>query len=331
MAIIRVLLHNRAGVARAELRYVQSATIAEVLNAAGSATLSLSGGDPGAISGLLTGAPLLTIESEMGEWGGVIKKPLRQVGHALAIAAYGNERLLERRETAQSLTLSGDSGTIARNLLEAVNAISNTGVTVGIISTGGDLDTREYHKEDLYAALRDLAAAWGRDWDVDAQRRLNWYTQKGIVRNNIVFSEGHNVVAWPTYTYDEDAIVNSQTVIGGGETWSTRPIHTETHGNSIASYGLSESTELYANLTESAAVNAAAATLLAQHCAPSEMLDIVCVNRPAGIWQQFGVGDRVRVRLPSYKFGEGFDGLVRVLARELSIPAGVMRLVVEVQ
>ena len=175
-----------------------------------------------------------------------------------------------------------------------------------------------------------MAETDGHDFEVTWDRQLNWYEVKGVERPNVVLAEGRNVVRNPTYSYSEDAIVNDQVCVGYGPTWATKLVATAQDADSQNAYGLCQAADDYPSIKEQPTLDLRAATLLANRKDPEEVIDLKIVDRPSGLFASFREGDWVRAVLPSYRLDLGFDQMVRVLAREINVAAGTMRLVVEV-
>jgi hypothetical protein len=310
---------------------VRGAVFSWVLNGIGAAEITIDRSDLRATTSLLTKAPMLIIYSEAGNWGGVLKRGLRQNGSELVLSAWSNERLLRGRRTDRTRSLDGKTnGVIAQTLLTEANAVWPTQVTVGNIFTAGIDHYYEIHYDDLLERFQDMAATDDHDFEVTWDRQLNWYETKGVVRPNVVLAEGRNVVRHPTYTYSEDTVVNDQVTVGYGTTWADELEATTQDTASQNAYGLSQAVDDFPSIKEQPTLDLRAATLLASRKAPEEMIDLKAVDRPSGLFSSFHEGDWVRAVLSSYKLDQGFDQMVRVLAREVDAAAGTMRLVVEV-
>jgi hypothetical protein len=327
----RVVLLDRTGVAKGELHQVGGAVWSHVLNGEGAADVIIDSSDTRAVVDLLTKAPLMLIYSDMGNWGGVIKRGITQRGPELTVSAWSNERLLRGRQTDKTRSLDGyTNGAIAQTLLRETNEDWPTLVTVGSIYAAGAAHFYEIHYDDLLERFQGMAATDGHDFEVTWNRELNWYERKGSDKPSVVLAEGRNVVRWPTYTYSEDSIVNDQHCIGAGTAWADKITSRASSTASQNEYGWWQAVANYGNVAKQDTLDLRAATLLANRKDPARAIDLSIVDHPSGIWQEFGIGDRVRVWLPSYHLKTGFDEMVRVLAREINAQTGIMRLVVEV-
>ena len=331
MNTCRFVLADDGGTPRGELPRVRGATFSWVLNGVGAAEITIDRSDQRATASLLTKAPMLIIYSDTGNWGGVLKRGLRQNGPELVLSAWSNERLLRGRRTDRTRSLDGKTnGVIAQTLLAEANAIWPTRVTAGNIFTAGTAHYYEIHYDDLLERFQDMAETDGHDFEVTWDRQLNWYESKGVERPNVVLAEGRNVVRHPTYTYSEDTIVNDQACVGFGTTWAEKIVGTAQDTTSQNVYGLSQAVDDFPSIKEQPTIDLRAATLLANRKDPEQVIDLQAVDRPSGFLASFREGDWVRAVLPSYKLDQGFDQMVRVLAREVDAAAGTMRLVVEV-
>ena len=328
----RIILLDKNAVPRGELAKVRSATWSWVLNGEGAAEIKVDTGDPRATVDLLTGAPMLIIYSEAGNWGGILKRGVEQQGTQLTLRAWSNERLLRMRQTDQTRTFdAATNGAIVRDLLTEANAVWPTLVVPGdYIYSAGLIHYYEIHYDDLLRRFQDMAAVDWHDFEVTWDRKLNWYERKGSDKPNVVLAEGRNVVRYPRYTYSEDTIVNDQHCVGAGSTWASKLVSRALDATSQNTYGMWQAVTTYPSISDQLTLDLKAETLLANHKDPSQTLDLMVVDKPSGLWASFTEGDRVRAILSSYHFDQGFDEMVRVLAREVST-AGTMRVVVEVE
>lgn len=327
----RIVLQDLNGVPRGELFRIRSAVWSTVLNGKGAADVLITHTDPAATVELLTKAPRMVIYAGSGNWGGVVKRNIRQTGAGLLIGAWSNERLLERRQTAKTRSLDGyTNGVIAQTLLTEANAAWPTGVTAGDIYTAGSAHYYEIHYDELLERFQKMAAFDSQDFEVTWDCILNWYERKGTDKPNVVLSEGRNLVRWPTYRYSEDGIVNDQHCVGDGISWSEKITAQASDTESQNVYGLWQAMNVYGSISEQTTLDLRAETLLADRKDPEQTIDLAIVDRPEGLWASFTVGDRVRVVMPNYHFGEGLDMMVKVLAREVNAGAGIMRAVVDV-
>ncbi len=329
----RVELLDKNGTPRGELAQVQSVIWSFVLNGVGTAQVNVDTDDIRATADLLTKAPLMVIYSDAGNWGGSVKKELKQNGYSLSIGAWGNERLLRGRITAKTRALDTfTNGIIAEQLLRDANGIWQTSVIVGpTIYSAGIQHYYEIHHDDLLERFQDMADTDGHDFEVTWDRKLNWYERKGADKPNVVLAEGRNIVRWPTYSYSEDNITNWQDTVGAGTTWADTITALTVDNASQNTYGFWQHADVFGDISVQGTLNTRSATLLANRKDPEEVLDLIIVDRPSGLWQTFIEGDSVRVILPSYNLDQGFDKVVRVLAREINARSSTMRVIVEVQ
>lgn len=328
---LRIVLSDRQAVARGELSNILSGQWASILNGAGAAVFTLDSDDLMNTMQMLTSAPLLTVYSDAGNWGGVVSGSITQSGSRISIRALSNESLLSGRLTARTDNQDDKTnGVIAQALLEAANATWPTLVTVGsFIYSGGLSHWYEIHHDDLLERFQDMVDYDGQDFEVTWDRKLMWYERRGTDKPNVVLAEGRNVIQYPAYTYSEAAIVNDQILMGEGATWATKITARAQDVTSQNVYGLRQDMKVFGDISIQATLDLRAETFLAVKKDPQQLLDLSIVNRPDGLFSAFEIGDRVRVMLPSYKFGQGFDEMVRVIGSEWNTD-GVMRVVVEV-
>ena len=68
--------------------------------------------------------------------------------------------------------------------------------------------------------------------------------------------------------------------------------------------------------------------MLATNSEPRRLFSLEVVDEVPALFSDYDLGDTVRCMLPSFGFG-GYDGTVRILAREFNPASGTCKLVVE--
>lgn len=328
----RVILYASDGTAKGELFRVQNVQWSETLNGIGEAVITVDRSDPLAIPEYLTELPYVVVFTSIGNWGGIIKRDIRQTGEILEITCSSNERLLRNRVTIKKRNfLEATAGAIARQMLIDANGVAPTNVTLGDIYQGGFAHQTEIHHEDLLDLYQDLAGSDGQDFKVTWDRKLNWYSRLGADKPRVVLAEGRNVVRWPMYHYSQQRLVNYLYLVGAGTTYDDRLTSTAQDSDSQDLYGVWQDVKQFSRVETQGALDLRAGEMLDVVKVPERQVDLTVVNRPDGLWGDFIVGDSVRVILPSYHFGQGFDEMVRVVAREVSVQDETMRLIVRLE
>lgn len=276
---------------------------------------------------------LVRFDNGLPDWAGVIDLPRRRTPGGVGVTAYSGEYLFSLRRTAQGRYFTTTApGTIFESLIQETNAVWPTGITPGVIYTGGTARTLEYHYHDLWARIQDLQALTGYDFVVLPRYEAGalsflayWYQRRGDdLSATVHLVEGLNAEI-PTLD-EQGPLYNAVRVVGQGTTWgSERPVSTPAiDSDSIAEYGYREQV-VFTNAVEQTTLDAGAEALVATYAAPSARLTVVAANSEPATFAAYDVGDTVKVRAFLRWPGWSYEMAVRVLAREWT-PAGKCRL-----
>jgi len=220
-------------------------------------------------------------------------------------------------------------------------------IQVGSVDDSSELHSPEYHYDNLLKIIRDSLC--GRlsssNFDVLASESdgniiftANLYRRKGRDLNNVALIEGHNLEDG-TKLNEQGPIVNRWDMAGEGNDWgSGRITANATDTDSNALYDLRQGAQVFSDVSIQTTLNAHATTALAESKDPHKILELEAgdlrdpaTNDPLpGGFASYGVGDSVRVILPSYGFG-GLDTTVRILTREFAPTTGTCKLVVRIE
>ena len=346
VGVVRFLVADRSGKIIADLA-PEVGPVSERLNDIGVVKFSLARGDASATETNLRYGNRVLIQFDNGlpDWAGVIGPPQTWDGHRIQCSAYSGEHMLGFRQTDRGRYFSGASvGAIFAAVISEASDNEPLGIEIGSVWTGGELHSPEYHYESLLAIIRDsicgkLSTA---DFDVSGQEiagkivfTANLYQRKGISRANIALMEGHNISA--AKLNEQGPIVNWIDLAGQGNGWGDdRLVSNVADATSRTVYGLRQASAVYSDVVLQGTLDAHAANLLAESKDPHRLIELEAVDvrdpgtdaaLPGG-FGSYGVGDSVRVILPSYGFG-GTDVMVRILAREYS--QGKCKLVVRTE
>lgn len=280
------------------------------------------------------GRVLLQFSNGLPDWGGVFDPPERwSADGTIETVAYEAGYLLGFRRTAKRRRfIEVTVGTILASLIDEANAISEVGLTLGSVWYGGDQHRVEYNYTSLLDVLRksltqDLSNA---DWDVrpvysngTITFRVGLYEQKGTTKNGVCLIEGHNAEV----EYQRvGSITNQWYVAGGGSDWGeNRKVGTAYDASSISSYGLREGLKTVSGNLYQYMLDNQAALLVADSKSPHAQLGAVSVDRAPGKFQDYDVGDTIKIMSHSF----GYDGLALVVAREFDPSTCMCKNVIE--
>lgn len=280
---------------------------------------------------------LVQFDNGLPNWVGVIDTPRDWAVAKVTANAYSGEHILGTRQTDRGRYFSDQTvGEIYRALIDEANGVADMGITIGSVWEGGAGHYPEYHFKNLLQIVRESLCATLSDYDFDVTGSLvgnkiamaaNLYERKGYERANVVLIEGTNLAN--VRLIEQGTIINSWDLAGAGDGWSdTSRIYSQAQDvGSISRFGLIQGQAVYNDVSYQATLDEYAKTLLAESRDPYNMLDLEAINQVPARFEDYGVGDSVRVQLHSYGFG-GYDHMVRVEAREFNPATGVCRLVV---
>lgn len=335
----RVLIGDRTGRIIAEVEPLVG-PVSWRLNNVGRATLRFAKTDPKCTEDNLRFGNRVLIQFGNGlpDWGGVIDPPRDWTDESVMATAYSGESLLAMRQTSKLQSFSAaTTGYIFQSLIEAANAVAATGITIGSIWNAGNVHSPEYHFDNLLKIIGDsLAERLGGDFAVLAAESGgyivftgNFYERRGSDKSGVVLLEDHNLAG--IGLSEQGPIVNYWSVVGQGSTWGDeRLVGTAQDADSVAEYGLRESSEANTDTTTQTTLDDVANNLLNTYAWPHNVLTLAAMDLAPAAFAEYDIGDAVRVLLHSFGFG-GYDKLVRIIAREYDPGRGVCKLVVQEQ
>ena len=307
------------------------------LNGIGSAELYVSTRDPWALPEILRfgNRILIYMPNGLPAWGGVLDPPMTWRNGEIAVRAYGIESLLKGVLTDRGRYFDGASvGAIFRAILQEAHA-DEMGITIGEVWMGGGLHSPAYHLRDLWWIISEsLHGLEGCDVAFIPQERAGrivWTAslmeRRGSDRSDsVTLSEGRNIADGVSVS-QQGPIYNEIVAIGAGTSWGEeRPIITARDEASVSLFGRRQQAVLYSGASELATLEANATEAVRQNAWPRMRFTLPVLDAEPGRWRVYDLGDAVRLRMPSVAWG--YDGRVRVLAREWR-EGNTCRLVVE--
>lgn len=268
---------------------------------------------------------LLQFDNGLPDWGGVLTGPREWNGFSVAFEATSGHWILAKRRTGRGRTFTEtQAGTILTQLLQEADAFHPTGLQPGNVWQGGAGYSREYHRKTLYDVLaEDLVANLSAGaFDVTPKLEsghivfyVNLYERQGTVKPGVGLVEGQNVTGIRYREIDE--AINVWHLAGEGDGWAddARAYATAVNSESVGRHGMREDSELPSGVTDQAVLDAIADKRLAETAWPTRVLGLTVLNAPPGRFREYGIGDAVTCRLPSFGF-QGVNGLFEVQAQE---------------
>lgn len=342
VASIRTLVFDRYGAAVGEL----DAHVDRVkwrLNKTGSAKVAVAKTDGKATRDFLRfgNRVLMQFDNGLPDWGGVIVPPRGWDVGKVELTVRGAAEVLDGRMTDSSRTfVTTPAGTIFRTLIEEANAVLDTGIDVGTVWAGGaERSPATYHYDRLLPKVRALATLTGNDFAIVPvlsggvlRFEASWYERRGADRPNVALVEGHNVEV--TRFQEVGPIVNHWAGFGEGATWGDKPKAEDSDLVSRGEYGLWQNGRAFTGVVYEETLEGNLAELLSESKAPRVRVGLWASDIAPARFRDYGVGDRVELRLHSYGFsgaGLGYEATVRVVEREFSPATNRCALVVEVE
>ena len=336
---MRVLIGDRFGRILTEL--VPSIDpVSWILDGVGKTAIGLATTNPKATEEFLRIGNRVYLEFENGlpAWGGALDLPRRWGGGTVRTAAYGIERLFETRCTEKNDSFyERPAGVIFQELLKREEAQDPLGITIGSIWMGGHPHWPRYHHKSLWYVF---------DYSLKKMERCDFrftpYLESGSIKfradfyqvagddksANVTLIEGRNVTA-DAGIEEQGWLVNQHYAIAEGSTWgSERLVVAARDPASIAKYGRRETGKVYPGVSVPSTLEMHARSVLDTNSEPRRIFSLAVTDHAPARFADYDLGDVVGCVLPSFGFG-GFDGTVRILAREFDPEAGTCKLVVE--
>lgn len=332
---VRVFDHSGRPIAQLKPRY---ATRSWRLNDIGEARVEIARTSPKVLEPFLRWGNLITIDSDdVPLWGGVILPPMRWTSEGVVINAYSGERLLKNRLLPKNYYAKGaPPGEVFETMIRWVRRAYHVGIDPGSIFQRGAPTKKEYHYDDAWESIIDLAKTKYRDFWIEPyfkdgwlRFRANWYRQRGSdLSGKIALIEGVNLVG-PIMYNETGEIVNHCVLSGAGDSWQEMP---------IGEYEDEELTDLYSRWSSYGSMSdIIGAETLARHAKAKVettkyaegIFDVNCANVD-DLWHKINVGDTVRLESHTIGWGPdselGFRGKVKIMAQAVNEAQGYMPL-----
>ena len=268
---------------------------------------------------------LIRFENGLPDFGGVLDFPRRRISTGVQMTAYSIEHILTWREAAKNSEFTSQtSGYIFQTLIEEMNTVWQTGISISGVYAGG-VRTETYHYHALWDVISQLQRLSGEDFHFEpvySGGRLTfqggWYQTFGVdLSASVLLVEDRNL---SQLTMDEQGpIANQVRAAGGGAggtTWNDRLIGTAQDATSRSAYGYRERTEIMTAIFDQVTLDASAAAILAEKKDARERLSCAVLDADPAGFDKYGLGDTVQVQgfLKSAQWA--IDQPMRIYGRE---------------
>jgi hypothetical protein len=335
---MRVLIGNRFGSIIEEIT-PGIGPISWILNGVGSVQLSFAKSDAKTTVRNLRLGNRVYIELDNGlpAWGGTMELPRHWDKGTVSVTCYEIGYLLKYRPTRKyDAFYDLPVGAIFSELLQREEEKDPMGITLGTVWLGGRPQWPLYHYKSLWDIFTDsLRKNELCDFrfipylDSGIKFRAELYQVAGSDKtSSVALVEGSNI-GEDLALEEQGAVVNIQIAIGSGSTWGDeRKVMVARDSDSAALYGLRGLPIVYSGLNEPASLEMQARNALADSSQPRRIFTLPVTNNEPGTFGTYDLGDIVKAVLPTFGFG-GYDGTLRILAREFNPQDGNCRLVVD--
>jgi len=333
---MRVLLGDRTGSVRAELTEGNISDILWRLNQSGTATIRIKRGSAAFRRELLEPGARVYAEFDNGlpAWGGVLDLPRVWQSGLLEMRAHTIERLLKYQMSTKTRAFYGHVvGSIFSQILLEADQRAAIGIRMGRTWMGGALHYPRYHFRDamwiINESIRKMENCDYRITPYLSNNRILFRAELFELlgddkRDQVLLVEGANVAE--AKLTEQGEIVNRVAVIGSGATWGEREVVWGVEEASRRKYGLREKMLAPADVSQTATLNRYADNAIRENAYPHTLAVLAVANVKPAIFEDYDVGDIVRVQLPSYGF-EGYSAPMRIIARGFDPSSGRCELV----
>jgi hypothetical protein len=231
-------------------------------------------------------------------WGGILAgRDFEDVNLKLNCLSY--EALFRWRRMRYKDYGEMTYGALTEEMVDDTNAIEDTGVSIGTITSGSIKTTRIIEETDmLLEKLKALCADANYDWEIDLDRQYNFYLRKGSDKPHyelIWGGDGDNILAAPSRA--EDVLSMANAVYSETDTLDTLVEDATSQGL----YGLVEGIfSANEGVSVQATLNAQASGELQRTAYPVNTLTIAAKDSQLCPFSGIIVGDSVTVKLIPY-------------------------------
>lgn len=259
-------------------------------------------------------------------WGGVVTATRWSPG-LLEIGCESFHVLMRARRVPRTYGQQrSTAGALALRAFTDVQTDDYTGIVAFHADEWGDPIDWEWRGGDLYDdVLRQLVAASGQEWTVDADRVAQWRVRLGRdKRSSVVLAYPHEIVDYDL-TGDLWTCENDIEGIAADTKYADAAYDRLDHDASIRRRGRYQRTRRYAGVVTKGTLRPRIKADLNRYAEPAQIGTLLTVN-VAGSWSRYELGDTILVWLPDADVRLG----CRIGARSIDVDAGRETLAVEV-
>lgn len=211
---------------------------------------------------------------------------------------------------------------IGASLINDSQALPNGsfGVTIGSLATVG-LHDRQYDRTNIKSALQDLTTSQVSPFDMEFtyDKVFNTYSQLGTVRPDIIFEYPNNIISF-SVPNDGTGIANQIIALGQGFGTEAQSQAISESAGSQATYRLRQKI-ITSNGTDDSdlGLTDAADRELSAWAFPFEVPTITIDGNVAPFITDYGIGDRIFVRINNYNTLAHINNYFRIERIELDI------------
>jgi len=342
---MRILLGNRFGKIIEEVQ-PDVGSVSWILDGIGQVVLTFAKSDSKATASNLQVGNRVYIEMDHGlpAWGGTIEVPRKWTAGTVSVSCYGIEYQLSSRVTRKNDIFNDRlAGSIFSDLLLHEEQKDPLGIVLGKVWMGGRLHRLSYHYKPVWQVLTDGLRKYEqcdfRFTPLLDGNTIQFRADLGQILGEdrttaVALVEGSGAgcnVSGDLTLEEQGAVINVQYTAGSGSSWGDdRTVVVAKDSNSAARHGLREKQATYSGIADVATLQMLAERALSQNSEPRRIFSLPVLDAEPGRFSAYGLGDVVRAVLSTYGFG-GYDGKLRVLAREFDPSSGGCKLVVEEQ
>ncbi len=148
--------------------------------------------------------------------------------------------ILKKRCTTAGYTLSGSIVDTLTTLLTDINAIEDTGISVGILGGGGSVNLT-FNRSDVWTAIKQICESTGNQFEISPAGKLNMRTTLGTdLSASVYFRYDVNQVA-NANIFDFDIDDDGDSIITQCHGESNGLLSNQSNGTLISRYGVLES------------------------------------------------------------------------------------------
>jgi len=248
----------------------------------------------------------------------------------IQISSKGFFSLLAKRFTNSLRTYSAqDASDIIWDLVDYTQNLTDGdfGITRGADPTSSTHD-RTYRYKSIKEAIEKLSnneIKDGIDFDVDNSKALNvYYPQKGSYRNNIILEEDFNILTYAIRKKFIDSMANQVIVFGQGQDEDMPVEVRDSEAIYKTNFFLLQETLSEKDVKIAATLQAKGDAYLDSNKYPQKLINLTTRFNEPNI-NDFSVGDRLKLKIPSYEIDDYF----RLIKRGMD-DAGIVQMTFDI-